>query len=134
MGHYLIRLVITLIYYVISNLKVKKLVLQNSNRNTETEDTALIDLNMKIIFGKFICNYVYYPKNLEGSLIIFGEKGTVKIAGIAMNKIETWEFDDDDDDDDAIESTNYEVDQYMDLVTFIFMKLLVSLTIKLKFI
>lgn len=34
-----------------------------------------------------------YPKNLEETLSIFGEKGTVVIGGIAANKIQTWLFD-----------------------------------------
>lgn len=33
-----------------------------------------------------------YPKNLEETLSIFGEKGTVVIGGLAVNKIETWNF------------------------------------------
>ncbi|RLC49105.1 MAG: gfo/Idh/MocA family oxidoreductase [Candidatus Cloacimonadota bacterium] len=40
-----------------------------------------------------------YPKNLEGSITIIGEKGTVKVGGIAVNKIEVWEFKDYNDDD-----------------------------------
>lgn len=43
-----------------------------------------------------------YPKNFEGSLTIMGEKGTVKIGGIAVNKVEHWEFMDYDDDDKLI--------------------------------
>lgn len=31
-----------------------------------------------------------YPKNLEETLSVFGEKGTVVIGGLAVNKIETW--------------------------------------------
>ena len=33
-----------------------------------------------------------YPKNLEETLSIFGETGTVCIGGIAVNTIETWRF------------------------------------------
>ena len=33
-----------------------------------------------------------YPKNLEESLYIFGEKGTVKIGGTSTNNIDIWEF------------------------------------------
>ena len=33
-----------------------------------------------------------YPKNLEESLYIFGEKGTVKAGGTSVNKIEAWHF------------------------------------------
>ncbi len=32
------------------------------------------------------------PKDLEGSLSILGEKGSVVIAGFAVNKVETWNF------------------------------------------
>ncbi|MCD4762213.1 Gfo/Idh/MocA family oxidoreductase [bacterium] len=34
-----------------------------------------------------------YPKNLECSLIVMGKKGTVKIAGSALNEIAAWEVD-----------------------------------------
>jgi UDP-N-acetyl-2-amino-2-deoxyglucuronate dehydrogenase len=32
-----------------------------------------------------------YPKNLECSISFLGEKGTIKIGGLAADKIETWE-------------------------------------------
>lgn len=35
-----------------------------------------------------------YPKNLEETLYIFGEKGTVKAGGEAVNLIEEWHFSD----------------------------------------
>ena len=35
-----------------------------------------------------------YPKNLEETLYIFGEKGTVKAGGEAVNKLEEWRFSD----------------------------------------
>ncbi len=37
-----------------------------------------------------------YPKNLEETLAIFGEKGTVVIGGLAVNKILTWRFEGED--------------------------------------
>lgn len=40
-----------------------------------------------------------WPKNLEGSVTIIGEKGTVRIGGTAVNKVEVWNFADYDDDD-----------------------------------
>jgi UDP-N-acetyl-2-amino-2-deoxyglucuronate dehydrogenase len=33
-----------------------------------------------------------FPKNLNETLSIFGEKGTVVIGGLAVNKLETWRF------------------------------------------
>ncbi len=51
---------------------------------------------------------VTYPRNLEGSITVLGETGTVKIGGTAVNKVEHWTFADYDDDDKLIEgaSTN----------------------------
>ena len=35
-----------------------------------------------------------YPKNLEETLYLFGEKGTVKLGGKSTNAIDVWEFED----------------------------------------
>lgn len=43
-----------------------------------------------------------YPRNLEETLYLFGEKGTVKAGGASVNKIEEWRFSDDLDDEDEI--------------------------------
>lgn len=48
-----------------------------------------------------------YPKNLEETLYIFGEKGTVKAGGKSVNIIEEWEFADKRDDSDDIKA-NYQ--------------------------
>lgn len=43
-----------------------------------------------------------YPKNLEETLYLFGEKGTVKAGGTSVNKIEEWRFSDTLDDPDEV--------------------------------
>ena len=40
-----------------------------------------------------------YPKNLEETLYIFGEKGTVKIGGTSTNNIDVWDFEEETDED-----------------------------------
>lgn len=40
-----------------------------------------------------------YPKNLEETLYVFGEKGTVKIGGTSTNNIDVWEFSDETESD-----------------------------------
>lgn len=45
-----------------------------------------------------------YPKNLEETLYIFGEKGTVKAGGKSVNIIEEWQFADRLDDSDVIKA------------------------------
>ena len=40
-----------------------------------------------------------YPKNLEETLYLFGEKGTVKIGGKSTNNLDVWEFSDETEED-----------------------------------
>jgi len=42
-----------------------------------------------------------YPKNLEETLYLFGEKGTVKIGGTSTNNIDVWDFSDETEEDQA---------------------------------
>ena len=41
-----------------------------------------------------------FPKNLEESICIFGEKGTVKIGGTSVNSIKIWNFADENESDE----------------------------------
>lgn len=43
-----------------------------------------------------------YPKNIEETLNVFGETGSVIIGGIAVNRIETWEFADSEEEKQQI--------------------------------
>lgn len=49
-----------------------------------------------------------YPKNLEETLYIFGEKGTVKIGGKSVNIIDNWIFEDESEDSEIIKKENSE--------------------------
>lgn len=49
-----------------------------------------------------------YPKNLEETLYLFGEKGTVKVGGASVNKIEAWKFADGLDEEEKIIDEFYE--------------------------
>lgn len=40
-----------------------------------------------------------YPKNLEETLYVFGESGTVKVGGTSANNIDVWEFADETEAD-----------------------------------
>ncbi|MEN6328407.1 MAG: Gfo/Idh/MocA family oxidoreductase [Syntrophomonas sp.] len=78
-------------------------------RNIEAEDTgsAIIKFQNGAI-GSINVTMLTYPKNLEGSITILGEKGTVRIGGTSMNRIEQWEFADQQEYDTNIDqaSTN----------------------------
>lgn len=43
-----------------------------------------------------------YPKNLEETLYLFGQKGTVKVGGQSVNRIEEWRFSDALDDPEEV--------------------------------
>ena len=43
-----------------------------------------------------------YPKNLEETLYIFGEKGTAKAGGSSVNKIDIWKFENGEDEEAVI--------------------------------
>jgi UDP-N-acetyl-2-amino-2-deoxyglucuronate dehydrogenase len=50
-----------------------------------------------------------YPKNLEGSITIIGEKGTVRVGGVAVNEIQHWEFADGEPGEiEQVRKANYE--------------------------
>ena len=42
-----------------------------------------------------------YPHNLEETLYLFGERGTVKVGGTSTNNIDAWDFADETEDDVA---------------------------------
>ena len=44
----------------------------------------------------------------EGSITILGERGTVRVGGVAVNKIEHWEFDEPRPGDDEVRAANYQ--------------------------
>jgi UDP-N-acetyl-2-amino-2-deoxyglucuronate dehydrogenase len=61
--------------------------------NIETEDTAVATLKFRNgALGIIEATTAARPTDLEGSLSILGEKGTVEIAGFAVNQIRHWRF------------------------------------------
>ena len=78
-------------------------------RIIEAEDTATVQIKWeKGTLGTMNVTMLTYPKNLEGSITILGEKGTVKLGGNAVNQILHWEFEDNSNDDKYVEKANYE--------------------------
>ena len=64
-------------------------------RPIEAEDFGAIIIRFKDgTIGLVEGSACVYPKNLEETLSLFGEKGTVCLGGMANNKIETWNFED----------------------------------------
>lgn len=78
-------------------------------RNIEVEDTGVLSIKWRSgALGSMNVTMLTYPQNLEGSITIIGEKGTVRIGGLAVNEIQHWKFEDADEDDEKIKQTSYE--------------------------
>ena len=66
----------------------------------EAEDVGLAVVKFKNgAIGTFEGTTNVYPKNLEETLYVFGEKGTVKLGGTSTNNIDVWNFADESDAD-----------------------------------
>jgi len=79
------------------------------DRDIEVEDTGVLNIRWRSgALGSMSVTMLTYPKNYEGSITIIGEKGTVRVGGVAVNDIQTWDFADSRDYDAHIADANYE--------------------------
>jgi len=78
-------------------------------RRIEVEDTGVMSIRWRSgALGSMNVTMLTYPKNLEGSITILGEKGTVRIGGVAVNEIQQWQFAEPDPDDEKIKDASYQ--------------------------
>ena len=71
--------------------------------NIEAEDTAIAILKFKNgALGCIEATTATRPKDLEGSISILGEKGSVEIGGFAVNQMKTWSFSENELDDNNV--------------------------------
>lgn len=73
----------------------------------EAEDTAVVTLKFSNgALGLIEATTATRPKDLEGSISILGQKGTVEIGGFAVNKMLHWQFTDALPEDEDIAEKN----------------------------
>jgi UDP-N-acetyl-2-amino-2-deoxyglucuronate dehydrogenase len=81
----------------------------STTRDIEVEDTGVMNVRWRNgALGSVAVTMLTYPKNLEGSITILGEYGTVRIGGVAVNEIQHWEFAEPRDYDQLVRSASYE--------------------------
>ena len=81
----------------------------STTRDIEVEDTGVLNVKWRNgTIGSMSVTMLTYPKNLEGSITILGEKGTVRIGGVAVNDIQHWEFDKPKDYDKTVKDASYQ--------------------------
>jgi UDP-N-acetyl-2-amino-2-deoxyglucuronate dehydrogenase len=78
-------------------------------RNIEVEDSGVMLVKWRSgALGTVNVSMLTYPKNFEGSITILGEKGTVRIGGVAVNEVQHWSFADPQPQDEEIARASYE--------------------------
>ena len=78
-------------------------------RDIEVEDSGVMNIRWRSgALGSMNVTMLTYPKNLEGSITIIGENGTVRVGGVAVNDIQHWEFAEPDADDEKVKNASYE--------------------------
>ena len=81
----------------------------STTRDIEVEDTGVLNIKWRNgALGSMAVTMLTYPKNLEGSITILGDKGSVKVGGVAVNDIQLWDFEDERDYDKDVANANYE--------------------------
>jgi UDP-N-acetyl-2-amino-2-deoxyglucuronate dehydrogenase len=79
-------------------------------RDIEAEDTGVMSLRLrKGGLASINATMLTYGKNFEGSITILGERGTVRIGGVAVNEVQHWEFDEVLPEDAAIKDASYAI-------------------------
>ncbi len=100
---------VDLVNWLIGPLKSLQSYTSTLQRNIEAEDTGVVSLEWQSgALGSMNVTMLTYPKNLEGSITIIGEKGTAKIGGNAVNEIQHWDFSDSHDYDQKIKEASYQ--------------------------
>jgi UDP-N-acetyl-2-amino-2-deoxyglucuronate dehydrogenase len=78
-------------------------------RDIEVEDTGVMALRWRSgALGSVNVTMLTFPKNIEGSITILGEKGSVRIGGVAVNEIQRWDFSEPHEMDAQVKSASYE--------------------------
>ncbi|TMJ00622.1 MAG: Gfo/Idh/MocA family oxidoreductase [Alphaproteobacteria bacterium] len=77
-------------------------------RDIQVEDSAVVGIRWRSgALGSMCVTMLAYPKNYEGSITVLGEKGTVRIGGVAVNEIQHWEFAEPTADDKRVRDASY---------------------------
>ena len=77
-------------------------------RAIEAEDSGVMSLRLRSGgLASINVTMLTHGKNFEGSITILGERGTVRVGGVAVNRIEHWEFDEVRPEDAAVQDASY---------------------------
>jgi UDP-N-acetyl-2-amino-2-deoxyglucuronate dehydrogenase len=77
-------------------------------RDIEAEDTGVMSLRLRSgALAAISVTMLTHGKNFEGSITVLGEQGTVRIGGVAVNRVEHWEFAEPRPEDAEVHAASY---------------------------
>jgi UDP-N-acetyl-2-amino-2-deoxyglucuronate dehydrogenase len=80
-------------------------------RNIHVEDTGVVNVRWRSgALGSLNVTMLTYPKNFEGSITVIGETGTVRLGGVALNRVDHWEFAEPQEGDERVLNASYTTD------------------------
>lgn len=78
-------------------------------RDIEAEDTGIMSLRLRTGgLASINVTMLTHGKNFEGSITVLGERGTVRLGGVAVNEVQHWAFDEPQPDDASVAQASYE--------------------------
>ena len=84
---------IDLLEWMLGDVETVYALSSNALADIEAEDTAVVALKFKSgALGTIEATTATRPNDLEGSLSILGEGGSIEIGGFAVNQLKTWRF------------------------------------------
>ncbi len=100
---------VDLLEYLVGPVAKVQAMTKTLARDIEAEDSGVINLEWENgAIGSMSVTMLTYPKNLEGSITILGEKGTVRLDGVALNEVKHWLFE--GESNVSVESLSYQPD------------------------
>lgn len=100
---------IDLIHWLLGPVESVQAMMGTLERHIEAEDTGVMNIRWRNgAMGSVNVTMLTYPKNFEGSITILGEKGTVRLGGVAVNEVQHWAFEDSHPDDAQINDASYQ--------------------------
>ncbi len=77
-------------------------------RAIEVEDTGVATVRWRSgALGTISVTMLEHRRNFEGTITVVGEKGTVRIGGVAVNDIQHWDFAEPHEDDARVRDASY---------------------------
>jgi UDP-N-acetyl-2-amino-2-deoxyglucuronate dehydrogenase len=77
-------------------------------RDIEAEDSGVMSLRLRRgALASINVTMLTHGRNFEGSITLLGERGTVRIGGVAVNEVQHWEFDEARPEDAQIQDASY---------------------------